>query len=117
MGKFSLPFYDWCPLWVYSLSPSAISSVSSRRVLDQVLASNARGVTPLIGSLWGVWGPSGVLAISGGEFGDIVGWDTRQRRRLWHTNVADEAVYAPPPGQSHASPIVPPSNRADPSGR
>eukprot|EP00959_Pyramimonas_sp_CCMP1952_P442857 9270682-Pyramimonas_sp.AAC.2 len=23
---FSLPFRDWCPLWVYSLSPSAIGA-------------------------------------------------------------------------------------------
>eukprot|EP00976_Prorocentrum_cordatum_P079101 1183407-Prorocentrum_minimum.AAC.3 len=25
-GIFSLPFRDWCPLWVYSLSPSAIGA-------------------------------------------------------------------------------------------
>eukprot|EP00976_Prorocentrum_cordatum_P112496 1195540-Prorocentrum_minimum.AAC.3 len=25
-GIFSLPFCDWCPLWVYSLSPSAIGA-------------------------------------------------------------------------------------------
>eukprot|EP00976_Prorocentrum_cordatum_P087698 1187011-Prorocentrum_minimum.AAC.12 len=26
MGMFSLPFHDWCPLWVCSLSPSAIGA-------------------------------------------------------------------------------------------
>ena len=26
MGIFSLPFYDGCPLWVYSLSPCAIGT-------------------------------------------------------------------------------------------
>eukprot|EP00976_Prorocentrum_cordatum_P017821 359266-Prorocentrum_minimum.AAC.1 len=26
MGMFSPPFCDWCPLWVYSLPPSAIGA-------------------------------------------------------------------------------------------
>eukprot|EP00959_Pyramimonas_sp_CCMP1952_P377181 7900224-Pyramimonas_sp.AAC.1 len=34
-GTFSLPFRDWCPLWVHSLSPSAMGdrgySVATRR--------------------------------------------------------------------------------------
>eukprot|EP00976_Prorocentrum_cordatum_P077885 1182866-Prorocentrum_minimum.AAC.2 len=26
VGLFSLPFCDWCPLWVHSLSPSAVGA-------------------------------------------------------------------------------------------